>query len=60
MILLNIVGSCFKILSEELSWEDARDQCMLLDKRSNLASITSNEENEYVKSKLIIHSINYL
>ena len=46
-------GSCFKILSDELSWEKAREQCMSIDQGSDLASIHTEQENEFVKSKLI-------
>ena len=46
-------GSCFKILSDELSWEKAREQCMSVDQGSDLASIRTDQENEFVKSRFI-------
>ena len=52
-----MVGSCYQVLSDQLSWEKAREQCMSLDKRSNLASIQTYEENEFVKGILIIFYI---
>ena len=42
-------GSCYKVLTATNSWDDARAMCASLDKRSDLAIINNEYENELVK-----------
>ena len=44
-----IVGACYQIVLEKLDWLAAREKCRSLNAESDLASIHSNQENEFVQ-----------
>ena len=49
----NNSGSCYKLLSDQTNWYTARSACSSLESNSELASIITCEENEFVKGKII-------
>ena len=43
---------CYKAFQEETTWDDAREQCVVL--RSDLVSITSSAENSFINTTFLL------
>ena len=52
-----ILGKCYRILNDLRSWSAARDECEKMDREADLATIFSDEENEFIKGKWLDNKI---